>query len=315
MIKEFVKNKKIGVLFYDNGTSIATSTFNDFIDVLRKFRCSLNVIKFSNYYDLISEKNMSMIMDSDFICKIVYGEFNRNGIVQGLLTCCGKKSTGHLLKTDLISQDKLLIKQIMKNCGIPTPTSYSVEINNPLNVIFKIASNKRYILKPRYTNTSIGIMSPKDSDELKNSLKKINFDKYGEYYIEEFKEGQVLSIGVMPDLTDGYIITDILEYVYDGLNFMDEKWKSNPKRKIADNIPYDVAKKMKNYALTLHKSISAKCATRTDFIYTTEGEIYVLEINSNIGFSRNHDFPIASRKRMDYEKLVFKYLETAYVEG
>ena len=309
---EKIKNKKIGILFFNNKSKIVTTTFDDIYSVLCNMKIDIEVIEICSFNDLISSEILAKISRCDIICKLVFGDYNRLGIVQGILDCLGKKYTGHLLKTDLVSQDKLLIKAIMVRAHINTPDYFEIDQNNPKDVLSCLNSQKRYILKPSCTNTSIGIMLPSDFTDLENQLEKLTNSKYGKYYVERYISGRILSMGIMPMNNGDFFYTNLLEYLYEtDTGFMDENWKSAPKRSIAFDVPNNLLEEAKKSALFLHKAIDAKGATRTDFVFA-DGKLYALEINSNIGFSRNHDFPTAAYGKKNYEDLVLMYLETAY---
>ena len=95
-------------------------------------------------------------------------------------------------------------------------------------------------------------------------------------------------MGVIPDAVNGQPrATAPLEYLLnEGEPLMDRTWKENPRRGAPAKTNAEECATLQRNAILLHKLIGAQGITRSDFILGQDGEIYALEINSNVGLSR-----------------------------
>ncbi|MEK7590848.1 MAG: hypothetical protein AAB489_01420 [Patescibacteria group bacterium] len=121
-------------------------------------------------------------------------------------------------------------------------------------------------------------------------------------------------MGVIPDAVNGQPrATAPLEYLLnEGEPLMDRTWKENPRRGAPAKTNAEECATLQRNAILLHKLIGAQGITRSDFILGQDGEIYALEINSNVGLSRENDVPMAAAASgLPYQDLILAHLATA----
>lgn len=308
-----LRKKSFVILCVRDKNPMVESTLQDFINIFENEGLKYSPLFIDSALDIISEEVINKLKQGDVICKIVHGQTNRTGIIQGILDALNKPFTGHTLMTDQLSQDKIVVKHIMKSLNIPTPEHLELCSTSADNVVANLKQNKQYILKPAGTNSSIGIILPKDHSELIREIINIKQNGLNNYLMEDFIKGRVITIGVIPIGNQRYA-TKPMEYIfYESAGFMDEEWKDNPVRVFPNDLSDRTVRRAQDYAKQLHIAIGAKGVTRTDFIIDDQNDsLYTLEINSNVGLSMKNDVPLAANaSQVSYRELVLSYLGTS----
>ena len=85
---------------------------------------------------------------------------------------------------------------------------------------------------------------------------------------------------------------------------------------INPRLPQEIIKKLKEYSLMVHNEINCKCLSRLDFKYSTaENKIYLLEINTQPGLTKNSLLPEMARDLgIDFLQLCETILSSAQCE-
>lgn len=314
-IETCLRGKQVGILYAETSDAkgIVRTTREDIASTLGDIGiATLNIEFLPDEIDELSVL-IKAIKEVDVVCKVVHGRINRLGFLQGLMDLLEKPFTGHVLKTDLMSQDKLFGKGIMMEQGINTPRWIRVTPHNTnlVDTFVEETSARQFVIKPVGTNSSKGILFAESPEELMALLMNLPA-QYGEYFVEEFIPGRVVTMGVIP-CGDSLYATPPLEYVLgEGSTLMDEAWKTNPTRVSAENLNEGALQQMNRWSKLLHQGISAKGITRSDFIVDRDDNVFALEINSNVGLSRTHDVPMAAAiAGVQYSDLVLAHLGTA----
>ncbi|OGG14365.1 hypothetical protein A2773_02920 [Candidatus Gottesmanbacteria bacterium RIFCSPHIGHO2_01_FULL_39_10] len=264
------------------------------------------------YYELEQFLQSFPNSNQDFIYKIIHGAINRTGVFQNF---CDSKEilyTGHYLQTDLLAQDKLFAKKIMEGKSIPTPQFQIFPGDMEVILDFAYAKpNQAFVIKPNNGNSSEGVQYVDGAKALKLVLLDLN--PKIKYLIENYIPGRIYTVGVIP-LDNQLFLTAPMEYIIsNNANIMDSDWKKTPIRRVNRQMPTNIVENMQRFATDLHNAIDAIGITRSDFILSPNGEVYALEINSNVGLSRSNDVPYALQEMgYDYSNIVYANIFTAF---
>jgi len=261
----------------------------------------------------LSREATDFLSSIDVVCKVVHGYINRVGIIQSTLDLLRRPYAGNSLKTDLFSQNKLFVKAVMREAGIPTPRHLVLPEQRTYDVdaLAGRLGSDRFVFKPVETNSSIGIRYLAGRDKFAAFCEELP-KEFGEYFVEEFVPGRVYTVGIVP-ASRGLYATYPLEYISNTSPIMDCIWKRDPQRVLARHLPDRAVELMHDYAERLHRFIGAEGITRSDFIVTDEGKVVALEINTNVGLSSSHDVATAITAYGDsYNDLAIAHLNTAF---
>lgn len=312
--------KRVGMLYSETPevARMVHSTRLDFVTVSNVL--ALNVYDIPYFPEAVDslEEVIRGINSVDLIYKIVHGKMNRSGLFQGLCITLRKPYAGHDLQTDLVSQNKLIVKRMMHEGNIRTPkyTKISPEEPQKLESFMRRTKVGQFVLKPVETNSSIGILFVESPEELRRMASELPV-QYGNYFAEEFVPGRVITLGVIPLQDNGVYVTPALEYIIESDKpIMDHNWKQSPNRVAPTLIPEDVYKKASQWAKYLHRAVNAKGITRSDFIMTPNRELFALEINTNVGLAKTNDVPIAAIAGGEsYEDIILANIGTAFLKS
>ena len=200
----------------------------------------------------------------------------------------------------------------MEGKSIPTPQFQIFPGDMEVILDFAYAKpNQAFVIKPNNGNSSEGVQYVDGAKALKLVLLDLN--PKIKYLIENYIPGRIYTVGVIP-LDNQLFLTAPMEYIIsNNANIMDSDWKKTPIRRVNRQMPTNIVENMQRFATDLHNAIDAIGITRSDFILSPNGEVYALEINSNVGLSRSNDVPYALQEMgYDYSNIVYANIFTAF---
>ncbi|NWF76512.1 MAG: D-alanine--D-alanine ligase [Nitrospirae bacterium] len=295
-----LKDKRIGVLM--GGTSAEREVS------LRSGSAVYNALKRLNY-DVISidvGKDICAVLERErveIVFLVLHGGFGENGSIQGLLDVLGIPYTGSGVLASALAMDKEASKKIFLYHNIPVPDFIVID---KMQGFRKINFPLPWVVKPATEGSSIGVSIVKDDTNLKDALKKA-FLHSSRVIVEKFIEGKEVHIGILNnEVLGGVEVRPSLEFY----NY-EAKYTAGLTEYILppeiNNITYQKAEEI---ALNAHRAIGCKGATRVDLRIDTEGNPYVLEVNTIPGMTETSLLPkIAKLAGYDFSGLIEEILK------
>lgn len=295
-----LKDKRIGVLM--GGTSAEREVS------LRSGSAVYNALKRLNY-DVISidvGKDICAVLEREsveIVFLVLHGGFGENGSIQGLLDVLGIPYTGSGVLASALAMDKEASKKIFLYHNIPVPDFIVID---KMQGFQKINFPLPWVVKPATEGSSIGVSIVKDDTNLKDALKKA-FLHSSRVIIEKFVEGKEVHIGILNnEVLGGVEVRPSLEFY----NY-EAKYTAGLTEYILppeiNNVTYQKAGEV---ALNAHRAIGCKGATRVDLRIDTEGNPYVLEVNTIPGMTETSLLPkIAKLAGYDFSGLIEEILK------
>ncbi len=221
--------------------------------------------------------------------------------------------------------DKSLIRGIAKELEVPVPEAILIK---PGERIIDLPLFFPAIVKPNFGDSSFGITQQcvvNNGEELLNAITEIR-QKFGynnPIIIEQFLPGKDLSLGIIGNPPNNYIILPINEEDYSSLPpelpkicGYEAKWDPdspywNIKSKIAA-LPDDVSQVIENSSLKLFERLECRDYVRFDWRLDSEGNPKLLEVNPNPGWCWDgHLAKMAKHAGLDYKEMIIKILDSA----
>jgi len=218
-----------------------------------------------------------------------------------------------------ITLDKYLTSILLSNFGIPVAKAIMV---NDLDA-FKEPSlgfSKRYIVKPRWEGSSIGIFSDSLVSSFKDCKKKVKYilDICKQpVIIEEFLDGDEITVGLFgndkPKILGMMKISEVNskgDFIYSIENKRD--WREKIKyEKVEGKISPEVIYKIEEYALKAFKALELRDIARIDFRLDSKKNPKIIDINPLLGLSPEYsDLMLMSKlykkNFSDVVKTIFK---------
>lgn len=248
------------------------------------------------------------------------GTFAEDGHIQALLNLTGIPYTGSDVMASSIGMNKSKCYEFVSNQGVDVPEYFAIRTNNyEINDIdTKIKNTFGYpcIVKPNDSGSSIGMSSPNNKDELKNSLKE-SFKHSKISIVQKFIRGREFACGIIGNTGDTeFDIMPVAESVME--NFAaythEQKYYSTD---IKDVCPAQIDDSLKELIMEktkkVHEILDCDGLTRSDFRYDEEsGKLYFLEINTLPGHTKNSICPQeAYAIGMTFGGLILKQIDLA----
>ncbi|MFW9940340.1 MAG: methyltransferase domain-containing protein [Candidatus Thorarchaeota archaeon] len=221
--------------------------------------------------------------------------------------------------------DKSLVRGIAKELQIPVPEAIFIR---PHDKIIDLPLYFPAIVKPNFGDSSFGITQKSvvyNGEELLSAITEIR-NKFGydkPILIEQFLTGKDLTIGIIGNPPDNYIILPIIEEDYSNLPpelpkicGYEAKWLPNSPywniKSVPANLPHDVVDFIENCSLRLFERLECQDYARFDWRLDKEGNPKLLEVNPNPGWCWDgHLAKMCKFADISYKEMLKKILEGA----
>lgn len=222
----------------------------------------------------------------DLVFPALHGGAGEDGTLQGLLEVMGLPFAGSGRLGCALAMDKEVSKRLFVQAGIPTaPWMVSpVELDEVEETLgFPL------IVKPPSGGSTLGLTLVRERAELEPAVAE-SLRHEGRVLFERYVKGRELTVGVLGDraLPVGEIIPANELFDYDCKYTPGMAEEVFPAR-----IPADLAQRLQELALLVHRTLFLRDFSRVDFLVDDEGGIWCLEANALPGMTANSLLPRA----------------------
>jgi len=244
---------------------------------------------------------------------VLHGGRGEDGSIQGMLEVLGIPYTGSGVLASALAMDKEASKKAFLYHGVPVP---------PFAVIDKRSAGRYgerglsfslpWVVKPATEGSSIGVSIIKDRNDFTHALEKA-FSFGPRALVEKYIEGREVQIGILNDkILGGVEVRPSLEfYSYEA------KYTAGlTEYMLPPVLEPGVYKEACSKALAAHMALGCKGATRVDLRTDSEGNPFVLEVNTIPGMTETSLMPkIAQHAGFDFPGLIEEILRGVVSEG
>ncbi|HPB30786.1 MAG TPA: methyltransferase domain-containing protein [Candidatus Sumerlaeota bacterium] len=246
--------------------------------------------------------------------------------IPALLEVAGIPYTGAGPQCLAFCYDKSLVRGVAKEMEIPVPVAFFVK---PEDTIFGLPFVFPLICKPNIGDSSFGITQKcvaNNTEELANAISEIR-QKFGydkPILVEEFLVGKDLSLGIIGNPPEDYLILPIIEEDYsrlpEGLPRIcgyEAKWlPDSPYWTALKSIPADLdddtEKNIVECSLKLFERLECRDYARFDWRLNKKGHPKLLEVNPNPGWCWDgHLAKMAAVMGISYDEMIKMILNAA----
>ena len=280
----------------------------------------------------------------DVVVPALHGTNCEDGTFQGIMEFAGIPYAGCNTLASANGMDKITMKMILKECGIPVVDycwfSDKEWFDKQSAVVERVEQKLGYpvIVKPANLGSSVGIKAAHNQEELVDAIENaIQFTNrvIVEKYVQKLKEVNCAVLGNYYDCQPS--VCEVPVRSGEILSYQDKYMNGGGKqsqgmqstvREIPANLPEETTKFIQNAACETFRALSCDGVSRIDFIIDeATGEIFVNEINtipgslsfylweySGINFSALVDrlIEIAIRRQQDATGKVVNYGENIF---
>ncbi len=289
------------------------------MDLLKRFAKEVTLYKRDGEFVLQSKRGLLRkdVTTLDMCFPIMHGTYGEDGNLQGYLETIGIPYCESDTYAAVVGQDKVFMKQIWKESGVPVvkfdwffDTDY---LKNPDKIIERLEKiGYPLIVKPSRLGSSVGIKVCNNDQELRDAIMDaINYDNkilveevvsnLTEVNISVLGNYQKQSLSVIEEVgSKNAFLTYEDKYISGAKG--GSKGMASAKRIIPARISEKLAKEVSDVAIKAFRSLNSSGVVRIDFLIDTKNEkVYANEINSIPG---SLSFYLWDKTDKNYEELL-----------
>lgn len=243
----------------------------------------------------------------------MHGEYGEDGTLQSILKKARVPFTGSGPMASKKGMDKAASDRIFRRAGLLTPKFF--ELKKRFFAPDKVKSPFGFpvVVKPSDRGSSVGVSIVRREKDLAAGLKKA-FEYSNRAMLQEFISGKELTCGVLEikGREKALEITEIYPEVSEFFDYQAKYEAGGSKEITPAKIPFKTAKKVKNFAVRSHKALGCKGYSRSDFILSKDGRLYILELNTLPGMTETSLLPQGAKAAgISFEKLLDYIIDSA----
>ncbi|MDD4803876.1 MAG: D-alanine--D-alanine ligase [Candidatus Pacebacteria bacterium] len=249
------------------------------------------------YVDGIPVSPQKLFQNIDVVFNALHGEYGEDGKVQQLMNQFGVKYTGSKALASALGMNKAMAKDFFKKAGLKTPVYVLVKKEDNLEEkakeIFRTFPIPA-IVKPNGSGSSLGVTIVKTMKDILPAIEEAL--KHSEYAIvEEFIEGKEATCGVIEDFREKSIYPllpiEIVKPREIGVWGFTEKYSGCSEEKCPGSFSDKEKEMIQNMTVEAHRVLGLKHYSRSDFIISPKRGVYILEVNSLPGLTKESLLP------------------------
>ena len=233
--------------------------------------------------------------DFDIAFIAMHGEYGEDGEVQSVLEKIDMPYTGSGVLPSALAMNKVMSSHLFRAHNMNVPEFVVVNKHDYLERV-KIPFDFPVIVKPVDRGSSVGTSLVRGESQLVSALEKaFQFSRHA--MIQRYIHGREMTCAVLDDGRGNMEVLPVTEIIPKTSNFFDYYAKYSPKASeevTPARLSKEETKIIQDAAKRIHKILNASGMSRTDFILSTDGKLYVLELNSIPGMTPTSLLPQAA---------------------
>ncbi|ACM19145.1 D-alanine--D-alanine ligase [Geotalea daltonii FRC-32] len=237
----------------------------------------------------------------------LHGRYGEDGAIQGLLELMAIPYTGSGVLASALAMNKIFAKQAFQAAGL-TVAPYRVVCRGEVFDAKTFTFPFPVVVKPSQEGSSVGVSIVRQESELEAAMQDaFKYDR--EILIEQFIKGAEVQVGILEDKALGAI------EIVPKKEFYDFEAKYSPgmaEHILPARLPADLYEKVLRAGEEGHRALGCSGYSRVDFLVTTEGLCYILEVNTLPGMTDLSLLPeIARGSGIEFGELVERLISAA----
>lgn len=245
--------------------------------------------------------------DIDFALLALHGKFGEDGRVQAVLETLNIPYSGSNSLSSILCMDKDLSKRILAISGILTAKWNIFRKGDDISSFKLCDIDYPVFVKPNSGGSSVATFKVANAIDLENAIREVlKYDD--EVMIEEFIHGTEITCPVFNKEVFPILAIEPKAEFYD----YTQKYSENGAEHFVINFEKKIQDEIEDVALKTFDALKCSVYARVDFILTSDGVPYVLEINTLPGMTATSLFPqSALEKGLTYPEFINKIIEVS----
>lgn len=254
----------------------------------------------------------------DVVFPLLHGPYGEDGSVQGFLKLAGVPYVGAGILGSALGMDKVIMKKLFREAGIPTANFLSYSLHQKEEVTFDEVIDVLglpFFVKPANLGSSVGINKVSSEADFANALHDaFQFDL--KIIVEEFIEGREIEVAVLGNHHPEASVPGEVIFNKSNSEFYSYNAKYIDEHGAVLEIPAKLSpekhQEAQNMAIEAFKVLCCEGMARVDFFLKTNGDFLVNEINTIPGFTSVSMYPLLWEvSGKSYKQLITELIELA----
>ncbi|MDB6138384.1 MAG: D-alanine--D-alanine ligase [Verrucomicrobiaceae bacterium] len=302
-----VAGKKVAVLMGGPGSErkVSEKTAEGVAEALQSLGAEVTLVD-------VTGPDFEVPPDTFIAVNMIHGTFGEDGQVQAILEQRGIKYTGAGVEKSRIAFDKYLSKDLFLAAGVSTPRSQAFKLDGGDTLKLDLP----VVVKPPREGSSVGVHICRTQADFDAALEDAR--KFGDStLVEEFIEGQELTVGILGDQVLPVIHILPVEGFYDMNNkypWLSGTGKSN--YVCPADLDAETTQRVQDAAMAAFKAVGVEVYGRVDIMLRErDNQPFVLEINTIPGMTSSSLLPkAAGAVGISYPELCSRIIEISLFE-
>lgn len=238
---------------------------------------------------------------------ILHGRGGEDGVMQGALESIGLPYTGSGVLGSALGMDKRRTKQLWLGAALPTPPFAVVDERSDVAAIIEQVGLP-LIVKPACEGSSIGMSKVNEAAQLRQAIAAAA-EKDDSVIAERWVTGAEYTVAILNGEALPVIRLETPHEFYD----FEAKYRANDTQYHCPcGLDAAVEQEMQALALAAFDAVGASGWGRVDVMRDSDGNNWLLEVNTVPGMTDHSLVPMAARAAgIEFDELVWRVLETS----
>jgi D-alanine-D-alanine ligase len=254
---------------------------------------------------------------TDIIFPVLHGTDGEDGSIQGLIKSMDIPMVGTGVLGSSMSMNKIVAKRLLQEAGLPVTKFFTFHYTEKEQLNFEQIAEKigkPFMVKSASLGSSVGVSKAKDEHSFRNAVEEaFRYDDY--LIVEEFITGREIECAILgnhpPEAS--YPGEIVISSKYEFYTF-DAKYVDPDA--VTINVPASLssaeAEKIREVSVKAYQTLYCEDFSRVDLFLTTDGKIYINEINTIPGFTNSSMYPMMWKERgISFPELITRLLDLA----
>ena len=238
-----------------------------------------------------------LFQGTDVVFNALHGEYGEDGKLQQFLDHSQVKYTGSGALASALAMNKVMAKEIFISAGLKTPVFKVIkkgEITHDIAHKIFTTFPMPAIIKPNGSGSSVGVSLVKKMHDILPAIDKA-IKHADTIIVEEFIEGKEATCGVIEKFKGKDIYSllpvEIRKPKENTFFDYDAKYSGKSEEICPGNFSKKESEKIQEMAIQAHKALGLRHYSRSDFIVHPKRGIYILEVNTLPGLTKESLLP------------------------
>lgn len=213
----------------------------------------------------------------------MHGEYGEDGTIQKILEDAGMRFTGSGSAASALGMDKIASAESFISVGLHVPEA---TVTHEGDTMPDNPFGYPVVVKPVDRGSSVGTTIVCDASDFPQAV-HVAFAQSRSVMIQRFIQGKELTCGVLERDGEPFALppTEIRPKGGTFFDFTAKYTKGASDEITPPDMPTEVIEEIQASSLKAHRVIGARGVSRTDFMISKEGKLFVLEINTIPGMT------------------------------